>query len=1115
MPRSTALAPPVSDEVEDDGAASVVSERPETDVKRMRTKKYNHCLVCNTPTDSADWPPQWVKTVKNRQHKEGPGCLRCYKTWVGGNYLITHAKHGEFWSFCTWIESHKDEKAKFNECTKVREGTAVANFFPGEVVQTSDGGFTASRKYVGLTKAQFVQAFGKSPEELGLKMKDLVNELGQRFKGIVMVHPQEPWVQYEQFRTFGALRNSYRMCQTTKLQEDQDEKVHHSLLDELRKKGMSQHLRLCTATFDEVKKLCDDAAPSRGNHDGFSESEDDEGEEHDDGAGGESTHGAALAEADVVGPVLGQGSIAADDPMTSKRKKPASPAPRGLLQRAKSGTLLSAPGTPPMRSGASVESATRTVRPSARASAAGEVETASAAEPESSPACGELQKHLARCDLGAIWRGDKLGVQLRFAAKYAGDIVEADPSGHYELMEAINKAKRATEIMEVGVMKMERSILDQHLEKLVELDAHFPGVIQFNLVRRRAADLSEMKGLCSVEGATALLRVCTPWHINDDGSLTDAPFDPLHPIMASVDAAAMDKASFFRDAMSSKILSPLLKLGKPMEDKVVSVCSAALSHFSDLEYMPDEYVDTMASMLTCWRGLLTLLDPCNIDGMQEALDIIKARQTESADSPQRAISIMLHNIPHYRTVVNDFMKNKPTEAVMATFNKAKDICTSAKVPQAASLITAVQSYASIKHSLRAALEKSMVLYISDAAKVVFEDFKRSVETAGDTPIEMDELEAQINLYDLCNSNFEYEKLPAQDMLDFAQRVKQTRLDEVAITQFEQALASCTVNALETFGEGDFKLFEIAGTVRVALSAVDKPRVGLDAAVSEVLAWVAKVGFEHGPTLTTALRGADEWVSLPGTTVQDQIKTSLKAFICALEFHCKMATFNEQHRGVEDKMQADLDDVELRAFAASLAECNDMLPACDEKSKEYLVGVVETWSCELDPWQGAAANRALAAMRVAMAVVTESTTAEITAERSWTHGLADDCGWAAFHKKGTDILLRMDGDAMQRANTALKLRVAAAVKLFEAFGMVLDPMNDAKSLVLHCDLAAIEAHFLLAFDRYKDDTGRLKRLAKDEKDKVKNYNGNRDRFGDMSMHPAMAAKVEDLIQMRKS
>ena len=95
--------------------------------------------------------------------------------------MITHQHVGDFWEFCIWVATEPKEKEAFMKATEIREGRATAAFFAGGVVQQSMVGYRAYKKYVGLTKVQFMEKFNVTPESLGIKLRLLVNEQRRQY----------------------------------------------------------------------------------------------------------------------------------------------------------------------------------------------------------------------------------------------------------------------------------------------------------------------------------------------------------------------------------------------------------------------------------------------------------------------------------------------------------------------------------------------------------------------------------------------------------------------------------------------------------------------------------------------------------------------------------------------------------------------------------------------------------------------------------------------------------------------------------------------------------------------------------------------------------------------
>ena len=94
------------------------------------------------------------------------------------------------------------------------------------------------------------------------------------------------------------------------------------------------------------------------------------------------------------------------------------------------------------------------------------------------------------------------------------------------------------------------------------------------------------------------------------------------------------------------MMSTLIKLGKPGMAKVKLFCKIALSIFTEedsCEDIPEEYLDVMCGLFTCWRGTLTILDAEDITGMEEAEELYAAK-TSSTSGPARMVSMVMHNV---------------------------------------------------------------------------------------------------------------------------------------------------------------------------------------------------------------------------------------------------------------------------------------------------------------------------------------------------------------------------------------------------------------------------------------------------------------------------------------
>ena len=82
----------------------------------------------------------------------------------------------------------------------VCNGETYLPFGPVEVKEGESYIVDATRSFIAVPRADFQTHFKCSPTEAGYPETDCVNELGQTFKGVLMVNPWQPYMRFDMSR---------------------------------------------------------------------------------------------------------------------------------------------------------------------------------------------------------------------------------------------------------------------------------------------------------------------------------------------------------------------------------------------------------------------------------------------------------------------------------------------------------------------------------------------------------------------------------------------------------------------------------------------------------------------------------------------------------------------------------------------------------------------------------------------------------------------------------------------------------------------------------------------------------------------------------------------------
>ena len=203
------------------------------------------CAIC----DQTPAQVKWAKYGPDGKTPTGMACLSHWTVYLRGWQLVV-----EFADWADMYENDKTCKAEVDKATQIVEGAAQP-WFPHEVSQDDEFAVTIKRSKVGISRGDFVNMFGKKPSEFGVTENDLVDERKRVYKGVLIDHPFQPWVEYEVAQTVRLTAKQLIMQQEKQVRENQPQATIDFKRDknERSSKWMGK-VRSCSVTIDDVIK---------------------------------------------------------------------------------------------------------------------------------------------------------------------------------------------------------------------------------------------------------------------------------------------------------------------------------------------------------------------------------------------------------------------------------------------------------------------------------------------------------------------------------------------------------------------------------------------------------------------------------------------------------------------------------------------------------------------------------------------------------------------------------------------------------------------------------------------------------------------------------------------
>lgn len=166
------------------------------------------CIRCKeTPENKA-----WARETAGRNGvgsgvAVGNACRECKQAWAAG-----WALDGSFEEVVEMCENNPDTAAEFEASVEFLAGRRAKDFAEIDVDSDEEYGVEISRSFLGLTVPQFSEiAGGCRPKDVGEKIRTLDGPDGEKFKGVLVNDPDQPYIKYKVFKKFSLKQRSKQL----------------------------------------------------------------------------------------------------------------------------------------------------------------------------------------------------------------------------------------------------------------------------------------------------------------------------------------------------------------------------------------------------------------------------------------------------------------------------------------------------------------------------------------------------------------------------------------------------------------------------------------------------------------------------------------------------------------------------------------------------------------------------------------------------------------------------------------------------------------------------------------------------------------------------------------
>ena len=183
---------------------------------------------------------------------EGSACNQCWRVFV--QLDISDDDTLDWHEHCRRCFADGDFDLEQEEAAQILEHIKDASFPIHDVAEGDEFLVEIRRPFIALPRADFRKQTGKNPSEVNVAEQDLKNELGQTFKGVLLQHPNKPWLEYSLIHRLGVKSSKILLDHAKQCHKGTAEAVMnkgHAAFDNT---GMVTKLRNCVLTRESLEE---------------------------------------------------------------------------------------------------------------------------------------------------------------------------------------------------------------------------------------------------------------------------------------------------------------------------------------------------------------------------------------------------------------------------------------------------------------------------------------------------------------------------------------------------------------------------------------------------------------------------------------------------------------------------------------------------------------------------------------------------------------------------------------------------------------------------------------------------------------------------------------------
>jgi hypothetical protein len=1065
---------------------------------RKRQKKYQYCLLCGC--DSDDHVFAASRVVKGKTVADGPGCMPCYVVWVQGNFGIMVSGVETFDGFCHHCAEPAGEadKVSFKEAKATSSAFDVEKpkpFLAAEVSGHSASGYTAKSCYMGLTAKSFFNKFQVTPESLGFKLQDLVNEHGKIFKGVLMIDPDQPDVRYEFFRTVSSDKHELKMPRSSMLWSGQDKLVYENMLAESAKSPMLQKLRTATLTVDQVQKVQAAAVKSSSlasqwfQADSEEVASDDGSEEVEESQTTDSLKGPAA-------PALSYGSLAVDDAIGSKRT--------GARKKWAVGSLAPEVGSG-LTSAALSNLGGGGAMPSAYGSESGDGVSSMGDLATGGRGADSAVKNMQKLKISDILQGKKVGVQIRFAELYLTKCKSNDAE-YFPLKEHLELVKHAVVLSESSIEDMDRNLLLPCLSALHAAGVTFPSEVQLAILKAKLKTDGELRPGCTSEDAEHLLMALTPWHQKAHPEL----FHPLQPRMCDVICGWDVKLEAFTQLLLNYMVTSGLKRGVEGSAGILTAIRAALTFYRDLASIPDECVDVVSELLKIFRGLTYMLDAAAFNCLSDGVHLCASESTAAlgAESSRCVVLAIIKSIPFYKVIAQDVRKTAAAtkENLQHYTVMYNQLCKAASGIKEDELLDMLQGYFKYSRDIRALLQQRMAKVLVPAlnfAHDAIQQISKNLDPSAGQE-NMAKADSYLAIFTLAESHLAVDGLQVSLMVSDVHAVKHKMLGFLQASAFKDSVSKVNDEWLSRADEQNIKQLCLGQHIKAALQQ-EQATVDVSAALDAVVRVCEKDPMLGTSLCTSILTNARSWKDsvcscAPGQ--QEQVDVLLATIPLKSQYDAMQELGNTEH----ETFKNDTGLQNSKKLMALVKQVESLMAG------KYLNLVTTVFYLKvsrdlLSSIAGLSIKQHVSDLTYTVEQLTLLCGPVVPEATNWKKKLGDDCAWNDVFAAAKKTILTLDGDIIESQTNELDSAFQAFKKDFEMFEVEPSELAALQHELLGFHTLVCESHLIAGCAKFEGDTSKLRKWALKAQTQQNNWG--------VKLHPIMLSKMDDMINLRSS